>query len=320
MFYSFSQQLNCNLNTIENHWQSGIHKKLSGINGELFYTIHEPKKINYAVILVAGRIESSHKYRELIWELTQNNVAVYCCDHIGQGQSERLISNPQIGFIESFSDFSDDLNVFIKNIVIPRINVDYYFLAHSMGGAICWDYLARYSTQARGAFITAPMLGINTKPFSKKMALRIASLACSLGFSRYFAFGQKEYQDIAFIKNNLTNCHVRYTQFRTLYDKHTYLQLGGVSFAWLKAALNWTTTLPLLQSQIPMHITLAEQDSIVDNEITRNYAAKYNNMTVSEIPTAKHELLNEQDTARQILMREFYDFCNSLRSSIATGS
>ncbi|MAD89448.1 MAG: lysophospholipase [Pseudoalteromonas sp.] len=319
-FYSYSDQLNDNIDTIEQHWQSGTHSQFAGKYGNLFYTIHQPEHVDFAVVLISGRIEASHKYRELIWELNQNNIAVYCCDHIGQGQSARLAADQQLGFIEQFEDFADDLNLFIESIVKPQVSSDYFLLAHSMGGAICCDYVARYPVNAQGAFICAPMLGINTAPFPSKVALWVARSACRLGFSQRYAFGQASYAEKPFSDNELTNSPERYAHFRALYANQTHLQLGGVSFAWLQAALNWTFLLPELLSPTPIHIALAEQDSIVDNLATKKWAQKQSHISISEFPMAKHELLNEIDSIRHPLMQQFYEFCDSHRSFKATGS
>ncbi len=319
-FYSYSDQLNDNIEAIEQHWQAGTHSQFAGKHGLLFYTIHQPKHTDYAVVLIAGRIEASHKYRELIWELNQNNIAVYCCDHIGQGQSARLAPDQQLGFIEKFEDFADDLNLFIESIVKPKLSTDYFLLAHSMGGAICCDYMARYPVNAQGAFICAPMLGINTAPFPSKVALWVARSACRLGFSQRYAFGQASYAEKPFSDNELTNSAERYAQFRALYANQAHLQLGGVSFAWLQAALNWTFLLPELNNPIPIHIALAEKDSIVDNLATKQWVKKHNHINISEFAMAKHELLNEIDSIRHPLMQQFYGFCDSHRSFKATGS
>lgn len=322
-FYSYSNKLDDHIQTIEQHWQKGIHKQLSGKNGRLFYTIHTPEHVEYAVVLIAGRIEASHKYRELIWELTQNNIAVYCCDHIGQGQSERLTSTKQMGYIEHFEDYADDLNIFIEQVVKPSTNKHIFLLAHSMGGAICCDYLSRYQSNAIGAFICAPMLGINTAPFPNKVARWITQSASCLGFSKHYALGQSDYKDKPFIDNDLTNSPERYAQFRALYAQHSHLQLGGVSFAWLQAALNWTSQLPSLNNPIPLHVALAEQDSIVNNQATKLWIRMQNKaeVTFSEFALSKHELLNEEDSIRHPLLLHFYGFCEShISSGIDTGS
>jgi lysophospholipase len=164
------------------------------------------------------------------------------------------------------------------------------------------------------------MLGINTAPFPNKVALWVARSACRLGFSQRYALGQASYAEKPFSENELTNSAERYTHFRALYANQAHLQLGGVSFAWLQAALNWTFLLPELLNPVPIHIALAEQDSIVDNLATKKWAQQQNNIGISEFPMAKHELLNEIDSIRHPLMQQLYEFCDSHRSFKATGS
>lgn len=316
-FYSLSSELTTNLERIEQHWQSGLTGELKGKHGTLFYTQHKAEEAKLTVLLVGGRIESSHKYRELIWELNKNNFTVFCCDHIGQGQSKRLTSNPHIGYVPNFSDYAEDLNTFVSHIITPKLTTELVILAHSMGAGISVEYLSRFDAPCIGAFLSAPMLGINTAPFPKWLATALASTACAFGAGKHFAIGQKGYIDKAFNGNDLTHCHSRYKAFRDLYNQSPHLQLGGVSFGWLHTVFNWCDALPNITTSIPMHIALAQQDSIVDNQATLHWAKQQRRASVSHYANAKHELLNEDDKVRTAVLNQFYNFCEALTSPMA---
>lgn len=58
-----------------------------------------------AVVIVNGRIESAWKYQELCYDLFRQGFDVYTYDHRGQGRSERLTEDRQIGHVHEFQDY-----------------------------------------------------------------------------------------------------------------------------------------------------------------------------------------------------------------------
>ncbi|MDK1312591.1 alpha/beta hydrolase [Pseudoalteromonas ardens] len=311
MFYSDSNHLIDNLPYIEAHWKRCDQGTFESPLGPLFYACHIPEQAHFAVILVNGRIESAHKYQELLWELANNQIAVFTFDHPGQGLSGRFLDNEHIGYIPRFTQYGDCLDAFFTQIVLPKWQGKSVILAHSMGGAIACDYLSRFSSPVAGAFLSAPMFAINTAPYPDWFARGIASLACNLGLSKHYAIGQTDYQPKAFTDNELTQCEQRYTLFRQLYQAHSALQLGGVSFRWLQQALTFTTDLTKLRINLPLSIASAQQDSIVCPAAHTMFAANNNACQLSHYP-GKHELLCEVDTIRRAVLEQFYTFAAQL--------
>ncbi|MCF6435314.1 alpha/beta fold hydrolase [Pseudoalteromonas sp. MMG022] len=311
-FYSYSASLALHNGDIEKHWQRSQQGYFAGSSGRLFYSYHLPAAAKYSVVLVSGRIESAWKYQELLWELAQNNIAVFTYDHIGQGLSERLTSNPQVGYVRKFSDYADDLNTFINNIVRPQQKGELFILAHSMGAAITCDYLARHDNHISGAFLSAPMFDIHTHNTPYKLAKWIAKMGCWLGFSKYYAIGQSNYLNLPFDENQLTHCHTRYQRFRTLYQNEAELCLGGVSFGWLNQAFKFISSIPKLEIHCPLFIASAEQDDVVDNHAQQRFAQNHPTAQLHSFAGARHELLCEQDTIRYAVMEHFYQFCDDL--------
>ncbi|BBN82717.1 lysophospholipase L2 [Pseudoalteromonas sp. A25] len=311
-FYSYSTQLAQHNSDIETHWQNSEQGYLKASSGKLFYSYHIPKTAKYSVVLVNGRIESAWKYQELLWELAQNNIAVFTYDHIGQGLSERLTPNPQVGYIKKFTDYGDDLNAFIEKIVTPLQQGPLFILAHSMGAAVSCDYLSRYSPAINGAFLSAPMFDIHTHNTPYKLAKWVAKIGCWVGLSKHYAFGQSNYLPVAFDENQLTHCHTRYQRFRSLYQKETELCLGGVSFNWLNEVFNFIEKIPSLNITTPLLIASAEQDEVVNNRAHTQFIKTHPNAHIKTFANAKHELLCEKDDIRHSVLNEFYLFCDSL--------
>ncbi|WP_046006262.1 alpha/beta fold hydrolase [Pseudoalteromonas rubra] len=317
MFYSESKHLSDNLAQIEAHWQACQKGTFDSPVGPLFYASHIPEHARFAVILVNGRIESAHKYQELIWEFGRNQVAVFTYDHPGQGLSGRFLSNLHIGYIERFAQYGDCLDAFINQVVLPQWHGQSVILAHSMGGAITCDYLTRYSSPAVGAFLSAPMLAINTAPYPAWLAQGIATTACALGLGQSYAVGQADYMPKAFADNELTQCELRYSIFRQLYQQHPDLQLGGVSFRWLQQALQFTQSMVQQRIDLPVSIASAQHDSIVCSAAHTHFAANNAACQLHHYP-GKHELLCEKDTVRRAVLNQFYSFVHQLIGQGAT--
>ena len=319
-FYSTSQQLEQHLPDIDQHWQQAQKGFFNSPFGRLFYTYHIPANATHAVVLVNGRIESAHKYRELLWELSQNRLAVFTFDHPGQGYSERLLPDTQIGYVRRFENYAEALHCFMTDIVCKHTQLPIVLLAHSMGAAISCDYLQLFQPkQVVAGYLSAPMLGINTAPYPTWVAQAIAATACLLGLGKRYAIGQTQYLEKPFADNDLTHCPERYALFRGLYNQYPELQLGGVSFAWLNAALRKCQALQHVNIKVPLRIASAEQDTVVDNLAQRQFAAKQPHTTITSF-AGKHELLCEQDSTRKAVLDDFYAFIVSLETAKETGS
>ncbi|CAH9056511.1 Lysophospholipase L2 [Pseudoalteromonas sp. CIP111854] len=311
-FYSNSAQLAQHNSAIKQHWLHCQQGYFNGSNGRLFYAYHIPKTANYSVVIVNGRIESAWKYQELMWELAKNNIAVFTYDHIGQGLSERLLTNPHVGHVTQFSNYADDLNTFITNLVMPQQKGPLFMLSHSMGAAISCDYLSRYPSTISGAFLSAPMFDIYTHNIPYRLATWVAKIACWLGLSKRYAFGQSNYVNTPYHENQLTHCPTRYQRFRALYQSEAELCLGGVSFGWLNQTFRFIANLPDLKIQTPLFIASAEQDEVVNNHAQIRFSHAHPNANLKVFSGAKHELLCEKDEIRHAVLSEFYQFCDSL--------
>ncbi|KZN54901.1 hypothetical protein N474_17010 [Pseudoalteromonas luteoviolacea CPMOR-2] len=311
MFYSNSNELSHNLAAIEQHWQYCNKGQLSSAYGDIFYVHYAPINPRFTVVIVNGRIESAIKYRELLWELALNDIAVVTFDHPGQGMSSRLLDNPQIGHVNNFKQFRDALQHIIDTLVLPATD-NWLFMAHSMGGAIVCDYLQNNpNSSAKGAFLCAPMLQINTAPYPTWLASRIAKLACQLGFDKRYAIGQQDYREKLFFDNELTHCEKRYQLFQELYQQQPKLQLGGVSFGWLNAAFSLTNKLNNASFNFPISIASAKQDTIVKSDAHAQFANRSAQCAIRSY-AGKHELLCEIDPIRRAVLTQFYEFADSV--------
>ena len=211
MFYSRESELVSNQKTIESFWQNKVQQKIlptSGANLAFAYVI--PEQVKYTIVVSSGRIECLLKYKELIWEFYNNNIAVFILDHRGQGLSERTLKNAHIGHIKDFSQYSTDFNRFNLQVVDKYSKGKKILLAHSMGSAIAHNYLNEYKHSFEKAIFCAPMFGINTGNIPLWLAKFLAVSLHKLGFGERYAPGQSNYQAKDFNDNEgqLNTLHI----------------------------------------------------------------------------------------------------------------
>ena len=315
MFYSSEAQLESNQEAINVFYTSNLTKSyLDTPLGKLFYAYAIPKNATTAIVVSTGRIEGLEKYKELLWELYCNNFAVFIMDHQGQGRSYRHLKNKHKGFVKHYNNYSSDLNNFDQQIVSKHWQGKKVMLAHSMGGAIAIDYLAKFENSYKGVFLSAPMFDIFTKDVPKIPTKFIVKLATLLGLHSCYAFGQGNYNPIPFTENVLTSSEKRYTYFRQTYKLEPNIQLGGVTFGWLAATIAFLKSIDTLNVPIPLFIASAASDTVVNNEAQYSLAKRHAHATIESFESAKHELLFERDEIRKLLLTNFYQFCESVTS------
>ncbi|UJF19302.1 alpha/beta fold hydrolase [Vibrio sp. SS-MA-C1-2] len=298
---SFQQTINTTIATCWNQRQTGI-----------FHGI-ESKKISWmsltgfnnqqAVIIVNGRVETTEKYQELAYELTSAGYDVFSLDHRGQGLSERLDQNSELGHVEQFDNYVEDLRKFFDEIILPKKYQQHFIIAHSMGGAVSSLLMAKYPTLIDAAALCSPMHGIKLPPFTS-LGVELLSKTLANYIQPTYAFGQQGYHKKPFSENQLTHSQTRYQWMLDLYDQYPNTRLGGPSFRWIwqgieagKSCLNSAK-----QIKTPLLLLQAGGDQIVDNlaqkQFQKNINAAQGQCELKVIPEAKHELLIEADKYR----------------------
>jgi len=310
---------------IKSFWQTGHFSSFSGIDGvEIHFAQFTSQTRDKCLLLVPGRSEGYLKYQELAFDLTNLGFNLFIIDHRGQGLSERMLTDSHKGFVEHFDHYSDDLNVFVENIVQPQCGENIYLLAHSMGGAISIRYLQRYITPIKAAVLSSPMIAINRGGLPLWLAESVITLGNStsnlISDESWYFFGQGQYENKAFNDNPLMQSEIRYQLFTELYEKHPKLQLGGVTFRWLKEALRVRDDLFIDIDKLttPTLVIQAGDDSVVDNLAQNHFCQQLHQRYHYSCPTgkplviknAKHEIFFEQDKYRLQGLEHALDWFN----------
>lgn len=292
-------------------WQQRHQSTLQGANHcQLSWVSLTPGCSDKVIVIVNGRIESYYKYQELFFDLINQGYHIYALDHRGQGMSQRLIADAEMGYVDQFDDYVTDLHRFITDIVMPQGYQHHYLLGHSMGGAISSLLLARYPTIFDRAVLSAPMHGIHLKPSLRFIAEPLARLNDHLHRQPTYAPGQRCYYPKPFVNNPLTHSEIRFQWFKDLYQQYPQIRLGGASNRWVWQSIAAARACIDEASNIttPTLVLQGSADHIVDNQAHARFCQQIPTKSrLVTITDARHELLFESDQYRNIALTEI---CN----------
>ncbi|ENO3942930.1 MULTISPECIES: alpha/beta fold hydrolase [Aeromonas] len=303
--------------TLPDFWrQHAVEGEFKGKDGvTIRYAALRQAKVDRAILIVNGRVESYLKYQELAWDLWRQGYSLYLIDHRGQGMSGRMLDDPQKGYVDQFDDYVLDLKQFHDQIIMADQPAKLFLLAHSMGGAISARYLERWPDDIKAAVLSSPMLGINLGGLPKWLAKGLASTIGTVGgwFGEPpYGPGQSAYQDHGFADNELTHSQPRYQAFRQIYEQHPQIKLGGATAHWIYQGITGADAAIADAGAIktPLLVLQAGNDSVVDNAAQDRFCtiAKCEGGKPLRIEGAWHELFIESDDKRQPALTAMVDF------------
>jgi len=309
--------------TLSPFWQTKVNKGhfVNRQQLNIHYAYVKVADAQGAIVISPGRVEGYEKYQELVYDFTQQGYSVFVIDHQGQGLSSRRLTNKEKGYVEDFDDYVMDLDQFITDIVKPMHQGKLYLVSHSMGGAIGLRYVQQHPNQFSKAVFSSPMWGLNSGAIPKPIAKGIFNVVnwfttLVTDQSPYF-FGGQGYNPVEFESNQLTTSKQRYQYFRSVYAAKPDLQLGSVTFGWIRASVNAIDTAfkQLNLVKLPVMVLQAENDEVIENEAQNAFCselAKLGNPCVNDTPivinNAKHELFIESDKPRSEVLAKIFMF------------
>ena len=263
------------------------------------------------VFVFPGRADYIEKYGGLANFCLSNNLNVIAIDWRGQGLSERLLDDKNIGHIEDFKNYQNDVEVIINEAKDAGLVKPWIIFAHSMGGLIGLRTLHDNPVFEKVVF-TSPMWGIQMPPILKSGASIIMSLISLIGKMETYApttspetrILNEEYEF-----NKLTSDIRNFKLLRQQVIQHPDLQIGGPSSAWVSAALDE------IEFQIgneppitPALCFLGEKEEIIDNLAVREFCKNWDSCDLISIPDAKHDLLMEKKMILHSLFEKLEKF------------
>jgi alpha-beta hydrolase superfamily lysophospholipase len=147
----------------------------SGVGGlDLYYQSWLPGgEIKGVLALVHGLGGHSGAYKNIVDHLLPKEYAVYGCDLRGHGRSPG-----QRGYINTWSEFRDDLQTFLNLIQQQQPGCPIFLLGHSLGGVIALDYTLRHledKSKLSGVILSAPSIGKVGVPLSRVVLGKLLS-------------------------------------------------------------------------------------------------------------------------------------------------
>lgn len=128
----------------------------------LFVRTWRPVQSARAVVIVVPGFKSHSRYYEWIaTRLIKSNLAVYAVDLRGRGNSggERY-------FIESFSDYVNDVHAVVNLARTEHKDVPVYLLGHSAGGVVAAEYALKHVSLVAGVITESAAFQVPAPDFA----------------------------------------------------------------------------------------------------------------------------------------------------------
>lgn len=288
-----------------------------------FFTGDRGRQIRYAVfgatgrpmkgtvVVLTGRNECIEKYFETISDLAKRGFGVAIMDWRGQGASERLLKDPQRGYVERFPSYTKDIDRFFSEIVLPDCRGPYYVLGHSTGALAALTAVPILVNRVRRMALIAPLIGVDNVPFSVKWLKRITGFLRGVGLGWLYVSGGP-WAPTPFEANVVTSDPDRYCRNVLLYETYPQLSVGSPTVAWMNAV---STASEMVRNpdycariQIPILLIAAGADTVVSTRAIEGYARRLRSGHIVTIDGARHEILQELDFYREQFWAAFDAF------------
>lgn len=291
-------------------WEGRDTGVFEGVNQVPLHWVNaNPNNKKDTIIVIQGRNESTWKYQEIIEELA-HHFNVFSYDHRGQGESGRTTTRHELGHVDSFQHYVDDLANFMDQVVHPQVQGYCFVLAHSMGATVATQYLHQYVHRVDACVLTSPMFGIKLPKVVggiQKKTIKVVSL---LQKKPNFAPTQRAFTTKQFEGNDHTSSRVRFKHYSQMLEKLPHLRLGGASPKWISESITAGAKCVSSAFEItcPMLIIQAGADSVVSNEAQDSFNEKCTASKILTIANAKHDILIEADRYRDRTLKNALNF------------
>lgn len=277
-------------------------------------------KINYSsytsnplsrrcIVILPGRTEPIEKYAELIYDLDQQEMAgvftFFLMDHRGQGSSDRMLTKKPVdlekGHIDRFQNYIADVKTFMDLVVAKRECSDATLIAHSLGAGIGTGFLQQYPEYFDRAFLTSPMLKIQTKPYKYGFARSIVVANIIFGRAKKFTIGASGYDGTRDFENNtFTSSPQRYEMAMSMFDLVPKARLGGVTNNWVNQVMKGTRKIRKNYSsiQIPLRVIHAGIETYSEKDEMIRLCDQALDCQRLYLESSKHEVLMDRDLNR----------------------
>jgi len=269
-------------------------KLLSGDGFNLFWKAWIPDAKPKAVIhIIHGYAEHVDRYKNVVDELVPDSYLVIAKDHRGHGRSDG-----KRGHVKSFEQYIEDERTFYKEIIERDYNgIPYFVLGHSMGSIIALNYAERYQDDINGMILS----GTGSKP--GKAIAKAKVLLSKIGSRLFPGVHVKSGLPPEFISRD-PDVVKAYVDDPLTYDvitprlaeqMYTYLDLG-----FSKAG----------NINIPVLIQCGSADTSFSGQEELYNAMTSNDKTIKIYEGLKHEVYNELEEDRKLVLKDLHNWLN----------
>lgn len=257
-----------------------------------------PKGAKGTVLMFPGRTEYVEKYGRVAQDLAAEGYGMVAYDWRGQGLADRPPHRRDMGHVQSFDEYRQDVAAFLKEMEPLNLPKPWFLIGHSMGGCIGLRALYDGLPVVAAAF-TGPMWGLQMAPLLKTASPMIMAVAGPLGFGKTFAPTTGPWEPLVFEGNTLTTDRDQFDYMSRQTDTHPELTLGGPSLTWVKAAIQETSALmELAPLDLPTVAIVGTQERVVDIAAVKARMASWPKGSFLSIEGAEHEVLMESKDRR----------------------
>lgn len=291
-------------------WRWGYFTNAGGARLRTGWIDPRPRtRIRATAITLPGFGGFAEQWFELFRDLLDRGIAVRHLDWRGQGGSDRYLDNSHKMHSQGYERDMQDLHDFLTRFVEINLDRPVFFLAHSMGAHIAMRYLAERPDAVAGAFLTAPMLRVNTVRAPHGLVGAVAQTMTALGLGRSYLLGHEDWwfrEHYPVEESRLSRDPVRYRVAQLYYRLEPSLRIGGGTWRWLHETfrsighLNRPSVLRNIRT--PLYLASAGEDVIVDSSAQHRAARLLPDCHLEDYADAKHDIWMEVDSIRAPLL------------------
>ncbi|MBA3898482.1 MAG: alpha/beta hydrolase [Sphingomonadaceae bacterium] len=255
------------------------------------------------ILWLGGRGDIFEKYLETFDHWASRGWSVTSFDWRGQGGSGRLGPDANVGHVDRFAPWIDDLTHFFDAWRAREAGTR-IVMGHSMGGHLLLRALAEARVAPDKAVLVAPMLSFDTGPLPFRLAAFFArGMARLSARRRAWKHNERPGPPGASRQAYLTRDDVRYSDELWWKERDPSLALGPPSWSWLAAAYRSIARLQrpgaVERVTTPILIVGSDGDKLVSPAAMRAFAARLPNAKLEMFDAeVAHEILRETDAAR----------------------
>lgn len=263
------------------------------------------------ILMFPGRTEYIEKYGDFARDMRARGYAMLCVDWRGQGQADRLIPNPALGHVRSYTDYQRDVAALVSFAKEQNLPEPWHMIAHSMSGATGLRALHDGLPVASACF-TGPMWDIALGPILKPLGTLVRAVAPLLGLQEKLTPTSSVQSYVLanpFDDNTLTTDPALFQMMKDQLVAYPELALGGPSIGWFSAAIAECQELAALPSpDYPCLAIMGSNERITDQPAIRDRMARWPGGHLEVVQGGEHEILMEAPQLRDPILNQIDAF------------